>query len=264
MEGEMITRLRKSCSRIQGIKFLQNENTLASGWDTVHDRKVLLKELSLTAGAYTTYNHLQCQYLNLPVPRLYHCHNFDSIVITECEYVPGKDLFYHLTNGAENNLNVLNILEQLLHHIKSYQKNNLSHLDIKPENLIWDSQKEKLSIIDFESMRTHSATGYQDIKENIGTPDYTSPEIFYNYKIHRNTDLWNVGMVGYILTMRHNPLFENVTDRNNMQAYAKRAMHNANIDPAVSLMVTSLLHPNPEYRSVKPNKSLWDKIVRLG
>ena len=109
-------------------------------------------------------------------------------------------------------------------------------------------------------MRTHPVTGQRGIKENIGTPDYTSPEIFYNYKIHRNTDLWNVGMVGYILTMRHNPLFENVTDRNNMQTYAKRSMHNANIDPAVSRMVTSLLHPNPEYRAV----NLWDKIIRFG
>ena len=256
----MLAKLRKCYPRLQNIQLLPNESTLAFGFDTVHDRMVLLKELSLEAGAHTVYNHLRCQRLDLGAPTLYNCHNFDETVVTECEYVPGKDLLNHL-NDSHDDLPVWSIMRQLLSRIESYQKYDLSHLDIKPENIIWDAQTERVRIIDFEAMRGHSAIGLLDLEAPLGTSNYMSPEVLNKSKVHRNTDLWNAGLVGYALLMRHNPLRDGTTDRSGLQRYAKNELYKAGVDPTLSILITSLLHPNPEYRATDPNKSWWRSLV---
>ena len=256
----MITNLTKYSPRLENIKLLPNEKTLASGIDTIHNRRVLLKELSLNSGVHTVYNHLQCQLLGLCVPKLYHCHNFNDMLVTECEYVPGKDLLQYLDDNEED-LPVMSIMKQLLSYIESYQTHNLSHLDIKPENLIWDSTNKKLHIIDFEAMREHSNKGFLDLDTPLGTINYISPEVLHTSKVHRNTDLWNIGMVGYVLAMRYNPLYVRVTDRHGLQQYAKEQMYNAKVDSELSGIITPLLHYNPEYRSVKRKNVWWKKLL---
>ena len=253
----MIAKLSKYIPRLQNIKLLPNEKTLASGLDTIHNRTVLLKELSLYSGARTVYNHLWCQNLGLYAPTMYHCHNFNEMVVIECEYLPGKDLFYRLNKNQES-LPVMSIMKQLLSYIESYQNNNLSHLDIKLENIIWNSQTEKLYIIDFESMRTHS-TDSTSLENPIGTLCYMSPEMFHKSVFHRNTDLWNAGIVGYILSTRCNPLYDGAMDRNDLQRYARRELYNTGVDSDLSLIITSLLHPNPEYRSANSKQVLMEK-----
>ena len=256
----MIAKLRKYYPRLQNIQLLPNESTLASGLDTVHNRLVLLKELSLHAGAHAVYNHFQCQSLGLSAPILYHCHNFDEGVVTECEYVPGKDLFDHL-HDTQVDLPVMSIMEQLLSRVESYQMHNLSHLDIKLENIIWNVQTEELRIIDFEAMRTHSTTGFLSLGTRIGTSDYMSPEMSHESKVHRNTDLWNVGLVGYALVMKCNPLYDGTMDRGGLQRYARNELYAAGVDTVLSQLITSLLHPDPEYRSGGPNKSWWRNLM---
>ncbi len=244
----MLVKLRNCYPRLQGIQLLPNESTLASALDTVHNRMVLLKELSLDSGAHTVYNHLRCQRLGLPAPTLYHFHNFNDTVVTECGYAPGKDLFYQL-HDSRVDLPVMSIMKQLLSHVESYQKHNLSHLDIKLENIVWDDQAERLHIIDFEYMRVHATAGLVSLETPLGTADYMSPEVLYESKVHRNTDLWNVGLVGYALVMKRIPLCHGETDRRDLQRYVRRELDDAGVDDALSLLITSLLHFNPEYRS---------------
>ena len=258
----MIAHLNKYISRLGNIKLLPNERMLASGIDTIHNRRVLLKELSLNLGAHTVYNHLQCQRLGLCAPKLYYCHNFSDMLVMECEYIPGKDLLQCLEdNDNDEDLPVMIIMNQLLTYIKSYQTYNLSHLDIKPENLIWDSTNKKLHIIDFEAMRKHSNKGFLDLEAPLGTINYISPEVLHKSKVHRNTDLWNAGMVGYLLVMQYNPLYVRSTDRNGLQQYAKEKMYNAKVDSELSDLITTLLHYNPEYRAGKIKNAWWRKLL---
>lgn len=256
----MFSRLRRLHPRLQNIQLLPSESTLAIGTDTMHNRLVLLKALPHNTGAWTIYNHLQCQSLNLCAPRLYHCHNFDDIVITECEYIPGKDLLNHINDSPDTDHPVMLIMKQLLVQVESYQKHGLSHLDIKPENIVWNPRTKKIRMIDFEAMRTHSAQGSLELGAPLGTSNYMSPEVIFSSTVHRNTDLWSVGLVGYALAMKYNPLQKKTTTRRELQCYARKRMHKAGTNPQLVRLVTSLLHFDPEQRSSKPKKKWWEVL----
>jgi serine/threonine protein kinase len=209
---------------------------------------------------YTIQNHLRCQHLGLHAPHLYHCHNLDDIVIIETEYIPGKDLLDYLNDNRRTILPVKKILTELIAHVHSYQKHQLSHLDLKLENIIWDEHKQEFRIIDFEAMRVHPRRGFWDVEVSLGTSNCMSPEMLFGCKIHRNTDLWNVGLVGYMLVMRHNPLYDKATDRQWLQWYAKHRLHTANVDAELANLIVSLLHADPERRSTRSSMH-WFPII---
>ena len=110
-------------------------------------------------------------------------------------------------------------------------------------------------------MRVHATTGLVSLETPLGTADYMSPEVSYESKVHRNTDLWNVGLVGYALVMKRIPLCHGETDRRGLQRYARRELDAAGVDDTLSILITSLLHFNPEHRSAKPNKSWWRSLI---
>ena len=256
----MFTRLRNSCLRLKGISLLPAQNSLAQARDIVNNRKVLLKAMEADAAGYAIQNHLRCQHLGLHAPQLYHCHNLGDIVILETEYRPGKDLLDYLNDNPEVTLPVNRILTELITHVRSYQKHQLSHLDLKLENLIWNERKQEFHIIDFEAMRVHPRRGFRDLELLLGTSSCMSPEMLHERKIHRNTDLWNIGMVGYILVMRHNPLYDKDTDRRWLQRYAKYRLHAAKVDAELASLIVSLLHADPERRSGR-SPTRWFPII---
>lgn len=93
------------------------------------------------------------------------------------------------------------VLLQLLTAVAYLREQGIAHHDIKPENIIYCSQTDKLTLIDFgvaeRCERDRSFCGF-------GTPAFQSPEL-----VKRNdhdvpisaekADLWSVGVVGFQL-----------------------------------------------------------------
>jgi serine/threonine protein kinase len=69
-------------------------------------------------------------------------------------------------------------------------------MDIKPENIIYDEETKKVSIIDFEEKHTR---------------EYCSPEQILNKKITCKTDCWSLGATLYTLYTQTN-YFEDSAD----------------------------------------------------
>ena len=109
-------------------------------------------------------------------------------------------------------------LGEILNILKYLQKNNISHLDLKPNNFLLDSRLH-LKLIDFSTakiqnkkfnLKTKKFELNEEKKINlnnfIGTPQYCSPEILNNNVQNFFTcDVWSFGIIMYELFHNKTP-----------------------------------------------------------
>jgi serine/threonine protein kinase len=109
-------------------------------------------------------------------------------------------------------------LAEILNILKYLQKNNISHLDLKPNNFLLDSRLH-LKLIDFSTakiqnkkfnLKTKKFELNEEKKINlnnfIGTPQYCSPEILNNNVQNFFTcDVWSFGIIMYELFHNKTP-----------------------------------------------------------
>ena len=114
------------------------------------------------------------------------------------DIIDGWDLFDFITKSPEGKLsdeNALNLLIQVLETLYYlHDEMNICHRDIKPENFlieILDNGETNLKLIDFG----FACEIKDNLKDYLGTPIYTAPEIikreFYNEKV----DIWSTGIL---------------------------------------------------------------------
>ena len=114
------------------------------------------------------------------------------------DIIDGGDLFDFITKSPEGKLtdeNALNLLIQVLETLYYlHDEMNICHRDIKPENFlveILDNGETNLKLIDFG----FACEIKDNLKDYLGTPTYTAPEIikreFYNEKV----DIWSTGIL---------------------------------------------------------------------
>eukprot|EP00915_Cephaloidophora_sp_WS-2016_P005473 GHVH01007285.1.p1 GENE.GHVH01007285.1~~GHVH01007285.1.p1 ORF type:complete len:522 (+),score=95.80 GHVH01007285.1:335-1900(+) len=93
------------------------------------------------------------------------------------------------------------VVRQILSGISYLHQRNISHRDMKPENILLEKEDEieALKIIDFGLSTVYEAKKNQlSMKERTGTAYYVAPEVLkgsYNEKC----DVWSVGVILYIL-----------------------------------------------------------------
>lgn len=107
---------------------------------------------------------------------------------------PGMDLYTYVQatpSGVPEN-EAKNIIKQILITLKKIHSKNIIHLDIKPENIIYNKNTYKVYLIDFEDKQTR---------------EYSSPEQSKGYcKLTPKTDIWSLGItLCFILTKKQPP-----------------------------------------------------------
>lgn len=100
---------------------------------------------------------------------------------------PGLDLFeYMKQNGPLSEDEIISIAKKMLKILKHIHSLGIIHKDIKPENIIYDSVAEKITLIDFEGKET---------------PVFSSPEQIKKEFLTGKTDIWSLGItLLYLLT----------------------------------------------------------------
>ena len=77
-------------------------------------------------------------------------------------------------------------------------KQNILHLDIKPENILCVTpNSNEIKIIDFGLARKFDPES--DLNVMFGTPEFVAPEVVNYESVTFSTDMWSVGVVTYIL-----------------------------------------------------------------
>lgn len=108
----------------------------------------------------------------------------------------GVDLCDYIQYKSFTEEEVKHIAIQILKIVKKMHDKNIIHGDIKPENILYDTETRKVGIIDFEGKYT---TGY------------CSPEQIKNLQLTDKTDLWSIGVTLYVI-FKGSVLFETKQD----------------------------------------------------
>ena len=116
------------------------------------------------------------------------------------DLINGGDLFDYITQSPEGKLteeDSLNLLIQVLETLYYlHEEMNICHRDIKPENFlvqILDNGQPYLKLIDFG----FACEIKPNLKDYLGTPTYTAPEIIMRVEYNEKVDIWSTGILFY-------------------------------------------------------------------
>jgi serine/threonine protein kinase len=119
-------------------------------------------------------------------------HIFDSILqFVYIEYAGDKDLLDMLDDMMQNNnlgiwknyKKIERFTKHMLEGIYYLHKNQIAHLDIKPENVMIDTERNQFKIIDFGFCSKYPFNNY--VNKPSGTPGY-----FPKYFVHDTIEPW--------------------------------------------------------------------------
>ncbi|CAH1103156.1 unnamed protein product [Psylliodes chrysocephalus] len=136
-------------------------------------------------------------------PKLINLHDAfedDDEMVLIYEFLSGGELFERITaEGYQmSEAEVINYMRQICEGIKHMHERNIIHLDIKPENIMCQTRKStNIKLIDF-GLATKLDPN-EIVKISTGTAEFAAPEIVEREPVGFYTDMWAVGVLGYVL-----------------------------------------------------------------
>jgi len=192
----------------------------------------------------------------------------DAYVFQVFELIEGKNLL-ELFNSAPQALTeslVRLMFYQIVDIIHRCHKRGVVHLDIKPENIMYDTAKGQIIIVDFGFAETFQHSNPVSISKRSGSVEYCAPEIYFDAKYDGQcSDVWSLGVLLYVLLYRKFPFIPKgkrgiKSSRDTPQQKQKylQAMFEEklvgecllpeNTSPALLNLFQGLLSPTPSHR----------------
>ena len=131
----------------------------------------------------------------------------DIIVLELCER---GDLYCFMEkNGCLSDELCLKFTEQLLKGVQALHRAGICHRDIKPDNLLIDSDFN-LKIADFGYAHLFDPDMIPMYSESCGTRQYVAPEVLVSggkFKYDgKKADIWSIGVVCFIFALGYPPM----------------------------------------------------------
>lgn len=139
--------------------------------------------------------------LNSPhVVRAVRPHSQRNSLYTVCELIEGQTLRQWMNDNPHPNLaTVRNIVEQIAKGLRAFQRKEMLHQDIRPENIMIDTNGT-VKIIDLGSVRVAGVSEALPAIDNgdvLGTFQYAAPEYFLGQPGTHKSDLYSLAVVAY-------------------------------------------------------------------
>ncbi len=98
--------------------------------------------------------------------------------------------------------NAVRVMRQVLFAVSYMHGLDIAHMDIKPENILFETTNVNLPmrIVDFGMSRRHRGI----IDQPVGTPFYMAPEVLAG-RYGKSCDMWSLGVIAYILLVGYPP-----------------------------------------------------------
>ncbi|KAG8182970.1 hypothetical protein JTE90_013422 [Oedothorax gibbosus] len=152
-------------------------------------------------------------------------------------------------------------MKQIVLACKYMHDNKVIHRDLKLGNLfINDDMEIKVGDFGLATRLTHEG---ERKKTLCGTPNYIAPEILNKRGHSYEVDIWSLGCIMYTLLVG-NPPFETSTLKNTYSKIKKCDYYlPPRLDRNARLLITKLLHPEPEKRP-NADQILMDDFLTCG
>lgn len=122
------------------------------------------------------------------------------------EFLSGGDLFERVAqlDYSFNESVCVNMIRQVVEALVHMHSQNIAHLDIHPHNLIFvTSQSKRLKLIDFG--KAHILIPQESLRLAFKTPHFCTPEVITHGAVNKETDMWSVGVITYMLLTGTSP-----------------------------------------------------------
>ncbi|CAI2373798.1 unnamed protein product [Moneuplotes crassus] len=124
------------------------------------------------------------------------------------DYCPGQDICTYLDKESSFSEDKARFyLSEIVAAIHALHKNGVIHRDLKPNNIMLDSDGH-IKLIDFNLCKTGIATSLQRTKSYCGTPAYMAPEVLSAISYGRAIDWYLVGVILYEMVVGIPPFFQ--------------------------------------------------------
>ncbi|CAG9571682.1 unnamed protein product [Danaus chrysippus] len=132
--------------------------------------------------------------------QLYDAYEWGKCMCVVLELITGGELFERVIDEdfvlTERACTVF--MRQICEGIEFVHRQNILHLDMKPENILCLTKTgNRIKIIDFGLARFYDPE--KKLQVLFGTPEFVAPEVVNFDQIGYGTDMWSVGVICYVL-----------------------------------------------------------------
>lgn len=201
---------------------------------TEKDKEHLKIELSiLKLVCHPNIIHMDC---------FYETSNYIYFVM---EYIEGGDLLNYIIKRSLYTDSELKVLIKNIAECLAYIHDlGIIHRDIKPENILCD--KERLVLTDF-GLSQFIMPNFK-LSETCGTLDYVAPEVIYELGYGKESDIWSLGVICYLVYYGQMPF----TGENDCETfdniYLKKPIFSNSKNILANELIEQMLDKNPKTR----------------
>jgi serine/threonine protein phosphatase PrpC len=181
-----------------------------------------------------------------------------SCIYYVTEFLRGQTLREWITANPKPDIKVVrNIVEQLAKALRAFHRMEMLHQDLKPENIMFDSNG-KVKIIDFGSVKIAGIAEITPLdhgrEENVlGTLNYTAPEYHMGQRGTVKSDQFSLGVITYEMINGALPFGQDMPEKPNKTNLAKLVyVPSFHCNPMVPIWLDGALKKatsiNPELR----------------
>ncbi|VVD02317.1 unnamed protein product [Leptidea sinapis] len=132
--------------------------------------------------------------------QLYDAYEWGKYMCVVLELITGGELFERVIDEdfvlTERACTVF--MRQICEGIDFVHRQNILHLDMKPENILCLTKAgNRIKIIDFGLARFYDPE--KKLQVLFGTPEFVAPEVVNFDQIGYGTDMWSIGVICYVL-----------------------------------------------------------------
>ena len=122
-----------------------------------------------------------------------------SLAFIAMDYVPGKPLSEYTNEGETLDCDtVYRLIAQAAQAIDYAHRQGIVHRDIKPGNLLYNEEEERIKVSDFGIARVTDTTTTRT-GTVLGSPSYMAPEQLTDGKVDGRADIFSLGVTLYQL-----------------------------------------------------------------
>lgn len=201
------------------------------------------------------------------IMRIYPVRDGSRFLYHFCEYVEGISLRQWMYDHPAPALKeVRDLVEQMIHGLRAFQRLGMVHRDLKPENiLITDDGRVK--IIDFGTVSVQGLTEIANaIDEDcpVGAVQYIAPEYVMTGQAGVQSDLFSLAVIVYEMLTSHTPYQMDDVHRRTPKStsewrYISLRQHRPDLPLWLDLTLEKACHPNGQKRH-QAYSELWQDL----